>query len=173
MRARGAFSTRQFDPALAGGPLRDLSADRILITDRGIAVVERHTARFGPDAANDYMIGRLSADASDEDASTADRDQRIAALEAALAAAQAELASRDLLIQTLRVQIARLRRMQFGSSSEKLAHQLAQLELALEELEIEAAAVDARKPVAVGPQRPAPVRSLPAHLPRGGGARAR
>jgi transposase len=103
---------------------------------------------------------------SEEGASTADRDQRIAALEAALAAAQAELASRDLLIQTLRVQIARLRRMQFGAKSEKLAHQLAQLELALEELEVEAAVVDERRPVAVRPERPVPVRSLPTHLPR-------
>jgi hypothetical protein len=57
--ARGAFSTREFDPALAGGPLRELSADRILITERGVAVVEEHAARFGPDAANHYMIGRL------------------------------------------------------------------------------------------------------------------
>lgn len=103
---------------------------------------------------------------SDESASPPDRDERIAALEAALAAAQAELASRDLLIQTLRVQIARLRRMQFGASSEKLAHQLAQLELALEELEVEAAIVAERKPAESRPERPAPVRTLPAHLPR-------
>jgi transposase len=101
-----------------------------------------------------------------EGASTPDRDERIAALEAALAAAQAELASRDLLIQTLRVQIARLRRMQFGASSEKLAHQLAQLELALEELEVEAAIVEERKPADARRERPMPVRALPDPLPR-------
>lgn len=105
-------------------------------------------------------------DVSDAGLSTTDRDQRIAALEAALAAANAELASRDLLIQTLRVQIARLRRMQFGQSSERLSQQLAQLELALEELEVEAAVADERRPANVRPDRPAPVRSLPAHLPR-------
>jgi transposase len=102
----------------------------------------------------------------DEDATTADRDQRIAVLEAEVAAVRAELASRDLLIQTLRVQIARLRRMQFGKSSEKLAHQLAQLELALEELEAEEAVAEASKPVRPHAERPAPIRSLPAHLPR-------
>ena len=50
-----------------------------------------------------------------------DRDAQIAALTAALAAANAELAARDLLIETLRVQIARMRRMAFGASSEKLS----------------------------------------------------
>lgn len=94
---------------------------------------------------------------SDEGASTADRDQRIAALEAELALVRAELVSRDLLIQTLRVEIARLRRMQFGTSSEKLA----QLELTLEELEVEEAIAEAGKA-----ERPAPIRSLPVHLPR-------
>ena len=105
---------------------------------------------------------------SDEGVSSADRDQRIAALEAELAAVRAELASRDLLIQTLRVQIARLRRMQFGEWSEKFAHQLAQLELALEELEAEEAVAEAGKPVRPHAERPAPIRSLPAHLPREG-----
>jgi transposase len=103
---------------------------------------------------------------SDEGTSPADRDQRIAVLEAELVAVRAELASRDLLIQTLRVQIARLRRMQFGKSSEKLVHQLAQLELALEELEAEEALAEASKPVRPHAERPAPTRSLPAHLPR-------
>jgi hypothetical protein len=69
--ARGAFSTREFDPALAGGPLRDLSADRILITERGVAVVEKHNARFGPDRANHYMIGRLRGIANGEISPTA------------------------------------------------------------------------------------------------------
>jgi len=70
------------------------------------------------------------------------------------------------LIDTLRVQIARLKRMQFGKSSEKLDTQIAQLELALEELEGEAIVAAARRgdPVAVG--RPSPVRVLPVHLPR-------
>ena len=89
-----------------------------------------------------------------------DKDARIAELEAALAA-------RDTLIQTLRVQLAQLRRMTFGQSSEKLSLQIEQLELTLEELEGEAAISDART---VEPttkvERLSPVRSLPDHLPR-------
>ena len=87
-------------------------------------------------------------------------------LEASLARANAALAARDLLIDTLRGQIARLRRMQFGASSEKLGREIEQLELALEELETErdVSAVETAAP-GVAP-RPAPVRSLPEHLPR-------
>lgn len=103
---------------------------------------------------------------SDAGPSTSDQEQRITALEAALADARAELQSRDLLIQTLRVQIARLRRMQFGHSSEKLDRQIEQLELALEELEAEAATVEAGKTAPSAPERPAAVRMLPAYLPR-------
>ena len=103
---------------------------------------------------------------SDAGLSTLDHEQRIAVLEAALAAARSQLQARDLLIQTLRVQIARLKRMQFGKSSEKLDWQIEQLELALEELEAEAAVADERKPVEQRPERPSPIRSLPPHLPR-------
>lgn len=110
---------------------------------------------------------------SNDALSTPDRDQRIAALEVllakrdtALANARAELQNRDLLIQTLRVQIARLRRMQFGQSSEKLDRQIEQLELALEELEAEAATIEVGKTASSAPERPAAVRALPAHLPR-------
>ena len=54
---------------------------------------------------------------------------------AARKAAESALFSRDLLIEKLKVQIARLKRMHFGRSSEKLATEIPQLELALEELE--------------------------------------
>jgi hypothetical protein len=57
--ARGPISGREFDPAAAGGPIRQLTTDRIRITDRGINVVEQHVGRFGPDAANQAMIQRL------------------------------------------------------------------------------------------------------------------
>ncbi len=104
---------------------------------------------------------------------SSDKDARIAALEAllaerdvALAEARAELLHRDLLIETMRVQLARLRRMQFGASSEKLSQEIAQLELALEELEAAAAPVAQTSSVLPKPDRPAPVRALPAHLPR-------
>lgn len=48
-----------FDESLAGGPVRNLSTNGVRVSDRGIAVVERHTARFGPDRANSAMIERL------------------------------------------------------------------------------------------------------------------
>ncbi len=103
---------------------------------------------------------------SDAGFSTPDKDARIAELEAALATARADISARDILIDTLRVQIARLKRMQFGKSSEKLDSQIAQLELALEELEAEAIVADARRPEPTLAQRPSPVRALPDHLPR-------
>lgn len=96
---------------------------------------------------------------SDAASSRLDKDARIAELEAALAA-------RDSLIAALRVQLARLRRMTFGQSSEKLSLQIEQLELALEELEGEAELADVRKPSVDRGDRPTPIRSLPAHLPR-------
>lgn len=97
---------------------------------------------------------------SDEAFSTPDRDQRIAALEA-------QLDARDRVIAMLRAQLARLRRMTFGTSSEKLAQEITQLELALEEYEAEAATVDERTAdVAPKPERLSPIRALPDHLPR-------
>ncbi len=56
---RGPISGRQFDPAAAGGPIRQLTTGRIKITNQGIDVVEQHVGRFGPDAANQGMIQRL------------------------------------------------------------------------------------------------------------------
>ncbi len=103
----------------------------------------------------------LEAPVSPDDATA-----RIAALEASLARAHAALAARDLLIDTLRGQIARLRRMQFGASSEKLGREIEQLELALEELETERDTPATETAAPGDTARPAPVRSLPGHLPR-------
>ena len=58
-----------------------------------------------------------------------------ARLKAELASARAELTGAKLLIEQLRAQLAVLRRMQFGRSSEKLDAQIMQLELMLEDLE--------------------------------------
>ena len=105
---------------------------------------------------------------SDEAVSTIpDRDQLIATLQALVASNQVQIDARDRVIAMLRAQLARLRRMTFGTSSEKLAREIAQLELALEEFEAEAAIADARTPdIGTRPERPSPVRSLPPHLPR-------
>lgn len=103
----------------------------------------------------------------------------VAAQAAALKTAQAEAAAakagllvKSLEIEKLKIQIARLRRMQFGRSSEKLSHEIEQLELRLEELEmVEAAnnaAIDEIAPAAdAATAKPkATRRPLPEHLPR-------
>ena len=65
---------------------------------------------------------------------------------------------------TLRVQLAQLRRLTFGRSSEKLSRQIEQL--ALEELEGEAEAVPAPVSTAANRERAPSKRTLPDHLPR-------
>src|ERR1700728_4946270 len=88
----------------------------------------------------------------------------------ALIVSQHELiVSRDSEIEQLKLLIAKLRRMQFGRSSEKLDRQVEQLELQLEALQVNDAEIVAALPekiagveaVARSVRRP-----LPAHLPR-------
>lgn len=57
--ARGTVSGRPFDPDKAGGPIEDLTTDGVNITHEGIAIVEKHTSRFGEDPGNEFMINRL------------------------------------------------------------------------------------------------------------------
>jgi transposase len=80
---------------------------------------------------------------------------------------QAELASQHDEIQRLKLFIAKLQRMQFGPSSERLARQIDQLELHLEDLETTKTA----KPTTVAPHAVPPAaqparKPLPAELPR-------
>jgi transposase len=92
---------------------------------------------------------------------------------AELVAAKAGLLSKTLEAEKLRVQIARLKRLSFGASSERLSRELEQLELKLEELEASEAEAEAalETPAAEEPaqeEAPAkkPRRKLPDHLPR-------
>ena len=71
------------------------------------------------------------------------------ALKAMIAALQAEnekmsatLRAHDLLVQALRVRIARLQKQRFGASSERIEREIEQLELALEDLLVAAAEAD-------------------------------
>lgn len=80
-------------------------------------------------------------------------------------AKDAELQSKDLQIEKLRVSLVRLKKLQFGQSSEKVRREIDQLELALEELEANAAfsaRPSARSPAPGKPSR----QPLPDHLPR-------
>jgi transposase len=81
---------------------------------------------------------------------------------------RAALLSRDVEIEKLKIELARLKRMQFGRSSEQLDQTIAQLELSLEELEAtesELLAPLVISPPAVEKAKPAR-RALPESLPR-------
>jgi len=82
---------------------------------------------------------------------------------------RAALLSRQLEIDKLKLQLARLRRMHFGRSSEQLDQHIAQLELSLEELEASEAvlaAVAAPKSSSAVPKQQPIRRPLPEHLAR-------
>jgi transposase len=85
----------------------------------------------------------------------------------ALEVAEARLISQKLELEKLRFEIALLKRMKFGRSSEQLEHQLTQMQLTLEDLESSLAQMP--EAVRPPPKEPAqkPVRQcLPEHLPR-------
>lgn len=58
----------------------------------------------------------------------------VIALQAENAKMSATLRAHDLLVQTLRIRIAKLQKLKFGARSEKIAREIEQLELALEDL---------------------------------------
>jgi transposase len=86
---------------------------------------------------------------------------------AALAAAEARLIAQKLELEKLRFEIACLKRMRYGRSSEQLDAKLTQMQLTLEDLE---ASLAERPPEMVPPPKEPPAkpvrRPLPAHLPR-------
>lgn len=87
-----------------------------------------------------------------------------------IVARDAQLLSHTLLIERLKLEILRLRRLQYGRSSEKREQQIEQLELWVEELEAadaqltSALAERAEPKAAAGAAKPR--RAFPAHLPR-------
>jgi transposase len=94
---------------------------------------------------------------------------------AELAAAKAGLVRKTLEVEKLKIQIARLKRMSFGASSERMRRELEQLELKLEELETAEAEAEADGGTALAmAEEPAPEaspvkkqrRKLPEALPR-------
>ena len=96
------------------------------------------------------------------------------ALKALVLAQHEQLLSRESEIEHLKLLIAKLQRMQFGRKSEKLAQQIEQLELRLEELrsesqrpENDAAGTGSASPPLLAPAAAKPARrALPDHLPR-------
>jgi transposase len=121
----------------------------------------------GPDFGRIYSM-------SDAAGEIAELRARLAEREAELATARAELTGARILIEQYKAQLQKLRRMQFGRSSEKLDAQIRQLELMLEDLE-EGEAARTAPSLAPGADEPGrrkrerrqPVRRpLPDHLPR-------
>lgn len=98
------------------------------------------------------------------------QDEQLRSREEQLKHTQTLLQSRDVLIEKLKIELLRLKRMQFGRSSEALDTKIAQLELTLEELEAsetQLTAPIASPAVAQSVERTKPARKpLPAHLPR-------
>ena len=70
----------------------------------------------------------------------------IAALQAENAKMSATLRAHDLLVQALRIRIAKLKKQKFGASSEKIEREIEQLELALEDLMVAKAEADNTPP---------------------------
>ena len=70
----------------------------------------------------------------------------IAALQAENAKMSATLRAHDLLVQALRIRIAKLQKQKFGASSEKIEREIEQLELALEDLMVATAEADDTPP---------------------------
>ena len=60
-RIKGKYSRRIFDSDKIGIPIRNLTIERIRITNRGIEVVEKHLKRFvgGLEKPEEIMIERL------------------------------------------------------------------------------------------------------------------
>jgi len=83
------------------------------------------------------------------------------AREAELAAAKVGLMAKALEIEKYKLQIARLQRMQFGRSSEKIARTIEQFELRLEELATETPAASSEASAA--PDEPSPPIERPRH----------
>ena len=101
----------------------------------------------------------------------ADQADQIQVQREQLQAKDEQLAGRQAEIERLLLLIAKLRRMQFGHRSEKLARQIEQLELQLDELATaqaeppRAAPTEGEAPSATPRRKPAR-RPLPGHLPR-------
>ena len=93
----------------------------------------------------------------------------IEALKRVILEQRAQLSDRDHEIERLKLLIAKLKRLQFGRSSEKLERRIGQLELVLEDLEASRAGRESRKEsleAGIASKDRAVRRPLPAHLPR-------
>jgi transposase len=121
--------------------------------------------------AQDAVIADAKMTAKINEAALVDEQAAHHATRAELAAAKASIKLNALIIEKLKIQLARLKRMKFGQSSERLEAQIDQLELTLEDLESEQALqeclIDGAPQRVIDVEKRKPKRSpLPDHLPR-------
>lgn len=96
-----------------------------------------------------------------------EQQKQVLARDEVIAVHQEKLLSRDSEIEHLKLVIAKLRRMIFGTKSEKVTRVIEQLELKLEELETgKAERVSATTKADAPPRNKPKRRPLPEHLPR-------
>ena len=94
------------------------------------------------------------------------RDGELQSLRDTVSTLELALSVRTLEIEQLNLQIAKLKRMQFGRKSEKIDRKLEQLETRLEDLMAEEGAAEQKSPAAVVPRPKSPHKPLPENLPR-------
>ena len=116
------------------------------------------------------LVLEKSAALDAQNTTLAAQDAALAALvaqRAELETAKAMLLAQTLELEKLRYEVARLKRMKFGRSSEQLDAQIAQMQLTLEDLEASLASMPAAAVPTPKAPRAKPVRRpLPAQLPR-------
>src|SRR6516164_2692440 len=96
-----------------------------------------------------------------------EREAALAARSTALETAEALVISQKLELEKLRFEIACLKRMKYGRSSEQLDAQITQMQLTLEDLEASLAEKPEHlRPIPKDPPVKPARRALPAHLPR-------
>jgi transposase len=111
------------------------------------------------------MLSERDAELVRRDTELDQRTAELAQREEQLTIARSELLVTTTLIEKLKLEIARLKRLQFGRSSEKTAQQLEQLELIVEDLEASQAQMGV-PPRNGKPKTPPVRRPLPPNLPR-------
>lgn len=94
------------------------------------------------------------------------RDGELQSLRDTVSTLELALSVRKLEIEQLNLQIAKLKRMQFGRKSEKIDRKLEQLETRLEDLIAEEGAAEQKSRAAAVPRTKSPHKPLPADLPR-------
>lgn len=95
-----------------------------------------------------------------------ERESALAAKELVVVELRCQVSTHALEIEHLKLLIAKLKRMQFGRKSEKLDHELLQLELRLEELQADEGALHIEQPPRQITRSSAKRAPLPPHLPR-------